>query len=343
MADLPLSDRVLDLQIGDDPPNRLDKALFHLLPEGTGISRTKMTKLIQAGAVSFDDVVIKGPKTKPVIGGIYHLRVPAPEPTHLSGEDIALDILYEDDEVIVLDKPVGMVVHPAPGARRGTLVHALIGYLGDGFRSIGNAQRPGIVHRIDKETSGLILVAKTAHAHFELSKQFADHTITRFYYALTKGVPNTNYARLRGLRGTCVEKDGALRIATQIGRHPKDRKRMAVVASGGRHAISRFYVRETYKDFALLKCALETGRTHQIRVHLNHIGHGIVGDKTYGTGRTVSEVYPMAQNFARQALHAATLGFSHPVSGEALEFRAPIPPDMADLIAALKENAAENP
>ncbi|MEO1563990.1 MAG: RluA family pseudouridine synthase [Pseudomonadota bacterium] len=327
--------------IPDNPPARLDKALFALLPDGTGISRTKITALIKEGAVQRNTgEVVTGPKVKPISGEVYFVTPPPPVALTLIGQDIPLAILFEDDHVIVLDKPVGLVMHPAPGAPDGTLVNALIHHLGAGLKDVGAEGRPGIVHRIDKETSGIVVVAKTPLAHMELSKQFADHSIDRQYLAVTKGVPDRADARLAGLRGVGFEDGGVIRVATQFGRHPTDRKRMAVLPDGGRHAITRFTLEERFgPQFALIRCRLQTGRTHQIRVHLSYLGHGLVGDRTYGTRRNVSADFPAAKEFPRQALHATVLGFVHPETRETLRFETKPPKDFTALCEAL-QNAA---
>ena len=238
-----------------------------------------------------------------------------------------------------------MVVHPAPGTPRGTLVNALLHHCGDSLSGIGGVRRPGIVHRIDKDTTGLLVVAKSDRAHHGLARQFEDHTVTRRYLAVVHGLPQAGDPRLRGLRGVTMEAGGVIRIATNLARHRTDRQRQAVVWEEGRHAVTRVRVMEAFADqAALVECWLETGRTHQIRVHLAYTGHGLVGDQTYGGRRKVAGRVPGAEEanlFPRQALHAATLGFDHPVTGERLEFAAPLPEDMAGLIAALRGNQAE--
>ncbi|MEO0343212.1 MAG: RluA family pseudouridine synthase [Pseudomonadota bacterium] len=326
------------IEIPDNAPVRLDKALFDCLPEGTGISRTKMTALIKAGAVVRDTgEVVAGPKVKPQMGDVFVLTLPKPEPSLLIGENIPLVILHEDEHLIVIDKPIGLVMHPAPGSPSGTLVNALIHHVGDGLLAVGASGRPGIVHRIDKDTSGIVVVAKTDLAHLKLAAQFADHSIEREYLAITKGVPDRADPRLAGLRGVGFEEGGWLRIATQFGRHPGDRKRMAVLAEGGRHAITRFQIEERLNQaFGLIRCRLETGRTHQIRVHLSYLGHGLVGDQSYGTRRMISRDFPEARGFGRQALHAARLGFLHPATRAFLRFESQPPDDFTGLCETLR-------
>jgi 23S rRNA pseudouridine1911/1915/1917 synthase len=230
-----------------------------------------------------------------------------------------------------------MVVHPAPGAERGTLVAALLHHCGASLSGIGGVARPGIVHRIDKDTSGLLVVAKTDAAHAGLAAQFAAHDLERSYLAVVWGVPDRADPRLAGQPAVSFEDGGWVRVEAAIARHRTDRKRMAVVA-GGRRAVTRFRVEARFgpaerPHTSLLRCRLETGRTHQIRVHLTHLGHPLVGDATYGRPRASP---PAAAAFPRQALHAATLGFVHPVTGASLRFESPAPPDLAQLMAALR-------
>jgi 23S rRNA pseudouridine1911/1915/1917 synthase len=235
-----------------------------------------------------------------------------------------------------------MVVHPAAGNPDGTLVNALIAHCGPSLTGIGGEGRPGIVHRIDKDTSGLLVVAKTEAAHHHLSAQFAAHSVERHYVALCHGAPDPADPRLRGVPGVAWEAGGVLRIATGIDRHRTDRQRQAVVIGGGRPAVTRVRVDERFGDppaVARLDCWLETGRTHQIRVHLAHAGHALIGDPVYGGRRRVPGRVAgadLANGFARQALHAATLGFVHPATRATLRFEAPPPPDLADLLAALQ-------
>jgi 23S rRNA pseudouridine1911/1915/1917 synthase len=245
----------------------------------------------------------------------------------------------------VVNKRAGMVVHPAPGSPEGTLVNALLHHFGDDLSGIGGEKRPGIVHRIDKDTSGLLVVAKSDRAHHGLATQFADHSMEREYQALCHGVPDVADPRLRGVKGVHVTPEGLIRITTQLARHKTDRQRQAVTYAGGRHAVTRVRVLESFGTppaAALVECRLETGRTHQIRVHMTHIGHALIGDDTYGGRRKLSDralgaVAAAAANaFPRQALHAATLGFIHPASGERLAFEAPMPDDMAALVGTFR-------
>ena len=258
-------------------------------------------------------------------------------------EDIPLDVVFEDDHLIIVNKPAGMVVHPAPGSETGTLVNALLHHFGGDLSGVGGEKRPGIVHRIDKDTSGLLVVAKSDAAHAGLAKQFADHSISRRYLAVTKGVPSKADPRLAGLRGVGFEDGGVIRVATNIARHKTDRKRMAVVQDAGRHAITRAALLEDFEHSALMECWLETGRTHQIRVHFSHIGHGLVGDPIYGLRKAMpssafeEDDLATVKGFARQALHARTLGFIHPVTDEKVEFTSEIPQDFHDLLEVLRK------
>ncbi len=335
---------------------RLDKALALLAAGIPGLSRSRIARLIATGAVTSDGgetVTEARRKVKP--GERFSLDIPAPQPIEPKPEDIPLDVIHEDADLIVVDKPAGMVVHPAPGAATGTLVNALLHHCGDSLAGIGGALRPGIVHRIDRQTSGLVVVAKSAAAHAGLSALFAAHDIERRYLGLAWGAPSRADPRLAGLPGVSFEPGGWVRIEAAIARHPTDRKRMAVAPQGprSRHAVTRLRALESFgpaeKPFAsLIECRLETGRTHQIRVHASHAGHALVGDPVYGRPRALSEkqVAPEAATalltFPRQALHAASLGFRHPVTGNTMSFEAPMPPDMHDLVTVLRRKRQNN-
>ncbi|QHQ33907.1 RluA family pseudouridine synthase [Algicella marina] len=334
------------LTVPDGAPLRLDKALAAALPEGSVLSRSRLQALIAEGAVAGPEGVMLDAKAKVTAGTVFRVAVPEAREMALAGENIPLDIAYEDDELIVVNKPAGMVVHPAPGAETGTLVQALLHHCGDSLSGIGGARRPGIVHRIDKETSGLLVVAKTDAAHQGLAAQFAAHDVEREYLALCWGAPSPMDPRLAGLPGVSFE-PGAVRIEGAIDRHRADRKRMAVVASGGRRAVTRVAVEEAFGSdekpvAARVRCWLETGRTHQIRVHMAHVGHALVGDPVYGRPRAVARgALPEAavaalRGFPRQALHAATLGFIHPETRERLRFSAGNPEDINLLLTALR-------
>jgi 23S rRNA pseudouridine1911/1915/1917 synthase len=341
---------VVTVTIGDTPPDRLDKALARDVPEAAALSRSRLARLLAEGAVTRDGLAVTDPKARVAVGEVYAIRVDPAAETATQAEDIPLSVVWEDDDLIVIDKPVGMVVHPAPGSYGGTLVNALLHHCGDTLSGVGGERRPGIVHRIDKDTSGLLVVAKSDRAHHGLAAQFEAHEVNRRYLALVHGVPDAADARLRGTRGVSFEAGGIVKVATRLARHKTDRQRQAVLWEGGRHAVTRARVLERFgtpPSAALLECWLETGRTHQIRVHMTHAGHALIGDQTYGgrrrlAARAVGDALAEAANsFPRQALHAATLGFLHPVTGEELEFASPLPPDMADLIAALRAGSKE--
>lgn len=330
--------------IGQDPPDRLDKALARDVPAEASLSRSRLARLIAGGAVRREGVPVTDAKARVAEGDIFEIHVETAAETAMAAEAIALDIRFEDDDIIVVDKPAGMVVHPAPGAPAGTLVNALLAHCGDGLSGVGGERRPGIVHRIDKDTSGLLVVAKTDRAHHGLAAQFAAHSVDRRYLALVHGVPDRADPRLNGIAGVSFEPGGLVRIATGLARHKTDRQRQAVT-KGGRHAVTRVRVVESFgrpPAAALVECRLETGRTHQIRVHMTHVGHALIGDPTYGARRRLSAAAlgaagaEAAAAFPRQALHAATLGFVHPATGEVLSFESPIPPDMAALLARLR-------
>lgn len=315
------------------------------MPDAAALSRSRLSRLIAEGAVRIDGAVTTDAKARVAQDALVEITVAAALQSHIGAEDIALDVIWEDDDLIVIDKPAGMVVHPAPGTPGGTLVNALIHHCGDSLSGVGGQKRPGIVHRIDKDTTGLLVAAKSDRAHHGLAAQFAAHTVERHYLAICHGVPDANDPRLHGIKGTSFEAGNILKIQTQLARHKTDRQRQAVLFHGGRHAVTRARVVEamgTPPAAGLLECWLETGRTHQIRVHLAHCGHGLIGDPVYGGRRKLSEkavgaaAAAAARGFARQALHAATLGFVHPVTDAALRFEAPMPADMAELLDALR-------
>jgi len=337
-------DTTLTVTIGEAAPARLDKALAAAVPAQASLSRSRLMRMIAEGAVARDGVPVTDPGARVAAGEVYRLTLaPAALPETLP-EAIPLTVLWEDADLIVIDKPAGMVVHPAPGSPSGTLVNALLHHCGDRLSGVGGVRRPGIVHRIDKDTTGLLVVAKSDRAHHGLARQFEAHAVTRRYLAVVHGLPDAACPRLRGLRGVSFEAAGIVRIATGLARHRTDRQRQAVVWEAGRHAVTRARVVEGFAgQAALLECWLETGRTHQIRVHLAYAGHGLLGDQTYGGRRRLPEGAPGAaagNGFARQALHAATLGFEHPVTGARLAFAAPLPPDIEALLAALRNGCS---
>jgi 23S rRNA pseudouridine1911/1915/1917 synthase len=303
-----------------------------------------LAKLLESGAISVDGEIVQDPRFKVLAGAQIVVSVPIAEESHIGPENIPLEVVFEDEHLIVVNKPAGMVVHPAPGTPNGTLVNALMHYCGDSLSGVGGMKRPGVVHRIDKETSGLLVAAKSDAAHQGLADQFAAHTVERRYLAICYGSPDSNDPRLRGIKGTSFEPGNILKVQTFLGRHRTDRQRQAVSFTTGRHAVTRARIVEllgTPPVAALIECWLETGRTHQIRVHMAHCGHSLIGDPVYGgrrklSAKTVGEAgIEAAATFARQALHAATLGFVHPITKESLSFEAVMPSDMTDLLSAL--------
>jgi 23S rRNA pseudouridine1911/1915/1917 synthase len=336
---------LVTFRIAADPPPRLDKALSRDVPEEAALSRTRLARLIAEGAVSVNGSPVTDPKSRISEGDSIAITVPQAQDSHIAAESIALDILFEDDDLIVIDKPAGMVVHPAPGSPGGTLVNALLHHCGETLSGVGGMKRPGIVHRIDKDTTGLLVVAKSDRAHHGLAAQFEDHSVERSYRAVVYGVPDAADPRLRGLRGVSFEPGNIIKITSGLARHRTDRQKQAVTFEGGRHAVTRARVLDTFGQppvAALMECWLETGRTHQIRVHMAHAGHGLVGDPVYGGRRKLplralsEEGLQAARDFPRQALHAAVLGFVHPVTGAHMQFEAPLPKDMVALIDALR-------
>lgn len=303
---------------------RLDKALAGLVPS---LSRERLKALIREGQVSShrgDPICDPARKVEP--GQSFTLHIPAAAPAEAQPQDIPLVIAYEDAALIVVDKPAGLVVHPAAGNLDGTLVNALLHHCTKGGKGqlsgIGGVARPGIVHRIDKDTSGLLVVAKSDAAHEGLARQFKDHSISRRYLAIVGGVP-------RPASGT---------VDTWIGRSDRDRKKMAVSGEGrGKHAVTHYRTIEAFGGAALVECRLETGRTHQVRVHMAHIGHPLLGDPAYGgRGKTKFSELLAKISFRRQALHAAALGFIHPITGERLDFESKMPADMQELLSQLR-------
>lgn len=300
---------------------RLDRALADV----SGLSRERIKALLDEGRVALAGRPAAQASLKPAEGTLFMIRVPAAAPAAAAAQDIPLSVVHEDAHLIVVDKPAGLVVHPAAGNLDGTLVNALLHHCRGQLSGIGGVARPGIVHRIDKDTSGLLVVAKTDAAHEGLARQFADHSIHRVYQAVTTGVPVPAAGTVRGA----------------IGRSERDRKKMALVADGrngaarGKHAVTHYRTVEVLSGAALVECRLETGRTHQVRVHLASIGHALVGDPVYG--RVSSQHRPLLARlgFRRQALHAAQLGFIHPASGESVHFTSMPPVDLRTLIVEL--------
>lgn len=335
--------RVLRIQIGPNPPPRLDRAIARHVPVDAALSRTRIARLISEGAVFREGHAALSPSSSVREGDEFEIHIPDAEETEAFPERIPLRVAHEDGDLIVVDKPAGMVVHPAPGSYRGTLVNALLHHCGDSLSGVGGRKRPGIVHRIDKDTSGLLVVAKNDHAHHWLSRQFESHEVERRYLALARGRPDPGDPRLLGLPEVEMEEGGVFRVASLIDRHRSNRQRQRVSKSSGRRAVTRFRAVEAFGggSLSLLECWLETGRTHQIRTHLSHIGHAVVGDALYGGGKKASardlgeSAASAVDAFPRQALHARSLGFAHP-DGRRLFFESPIPSDMRGLLDALR-------
>lgn len=302
---------------------RLDKWLAEALPE---ISRSRLKALIEAGQLRLDGQTVTDASRKLKGGESCLLSVPDAEQAEPEAEAIPLMVVYEDDQLIVIDKPAGMVVHPAAGNHSATLVNALLHHCSLSLSGIGGVKRPGIVHRLDKDTSGLLVAAKTDAAHQGLAAQFSAHTLTRAYRAVCWGVPSPRQGEIEG----------------NIGRSPSNRKKMAVVTRGGKPALTRYQVLKSFgTSAALVECRLATGRTHQIRVHMTAIGHPLVGDPLYGRGTARGkdlppEIKTPLTAFPRQALHAFLLGFSHPTTGEQLLFESKTPYDFNSLISSLE-------
>lgn len=306
---------------------RLDRALVALFPD---LSRARLQDLVREGHVSRDGSVIRDPSAKVAAGARLSLDLPPPTDPVPAAEAADLVIVYEDDDLVVVDKPAGLVVHPAPGHAGGTLVNALIAHCGASLSGVGGVRRPGIVHRLDKDTSGLIVVAKNDTAHHGLAAQFADHGKTgpleRAYLAFAWGTPSPA--------------TGTIRASLARSRH--NREKIAVVSDeAGRHAVTHYAVLERYGEASLVRCRLETGRTHQIRVHLAHAGHPLLGDAVYGAAfrtkaaRLSVPAKAALEALGRQALHAELLGFAHPRTGKTLRFESPFPPELAALKVSL--------
>ena len=337
-----LADEALDDAIDDEPElagapselrqvdlaaehagGRLDKTLANLVPD---MSRARVQGLLAHGLISLDGAVLTDASAK-AKAGRYRIEIPAPIPAEPRPENLPLRVLFEDEHLIVIDKAAGMAVHPAPGHDSGTLVNALLHHCGASLSGIGGVARPGIVHRLDKDTSGVMVAAKSDKAHHGLAALFERHDIDRVYVALTRGAPAPP-------SGTLI---------TRIGRSSTDRKKMAVLKSGGREAVTHYRVERAFGPparpvAARIACRLETGRTHQIRVHLASKGAPCLGDPVYGSSQPVQAVRDAIaeSGLKRQALHAAVLGFVHPVTGQALRFESPLPPDMAGLETRLE-------
>lgn len=339
-----------DVREADEPVSREETSfVFSVAPErggarldrflaaeatsaGADLSRTRLKSLIEAGCVAVDGATVTDASAPVRMGQTVSLLAPPPSDPKPAGENIPLAIVFEDAHLLVVDKPAGLVVHPAAGHQAGTLVNALIAHCGASLSGIGGVRRPGIVHRLDKDTSGLLVVAKTDAAHQGLAKLFADHGrtlgLTREYMAFVWGAP----ARPSGV------------IDAALGRHAVDREKIAIVAAGrGRHAVTHWRVVENFGgEASVIACQLETGRTHQIRVHMAHIGHPLLGDPVYGKSfktkatRLSANAQACLNALGRQALHAAALGFPHPLTGASLKLESALPPDLGDLREALR-------
>ena len=310
---------VLDARVAEDAEGwRLDRALAVAIPT---LSRERLKSLISSGQViGPQGGPVRDPASKAIPGGVYSVTIPAPKAAHNAPQDIALEILFEDDHLLVVEKPSGMVVHPAAGNFDGTLVNALLHHCAGRLSGIGGVARPGIVHRIDKDTSGLLVVAKTDVAHEGLAAQFARHSIHRLYLAIVAGLPMPS-------SGT---------IDAPLARSAANRKKIAIVEGArGKRAVTHYRMLRPLREAALTECRLETGRTHQVRVHMASIGHPLLGDPVYGRTRPAHREVLKRLNFHRQALHAAELGFVHPVSKENLTFKSPLPSDIQELFGAL--------
>jgi 23S rRNA pseudouridine1911/1915/1917 synthase len=296
---------------------RLDRALADAVPT---LSRERLKSLIRSGAVDASGSLVRDPALKVRGDETLRVSVPEPEPTRNEPQDIPLRVVFEDEHLLVVDKPAGLVVHPAAGNRDGTLVNALLHHCGGSLSGIGGVARPGIVHRIDKDTSGLLVVAKTDVAHEGLARQFAAHSIERRYLAIVSGVP-------KAAGGT---------VDAALARSSTNRKKIAIVETGrGKRAVTHWQRLSVLRDAALVECRLETGRTHQVRVHMASIGHALIGDPVYGRAGKTHRKLLEEIDFHRQALHAAELGFVHPVTKHRLSFASAIPADMQELLDAL--------
>lgn len=302
---------------------RLDKFLSQSFVD---ISRSQIQRLIEQGYVTCDDDTLVDNAFKVKLGDIYQLVIPEPREADPEPENIPLDIVFEDDDIVVVNKPAGMTVHPAPGSWNGTLVNALLYHCRDNLSGIGGVKRPGIVHRIDKDTSGLLVVAKNDFSHHHLCAQFFDHSIERTYFAVVHGMPNPVQGR----------------IEANIGRSKFDRKKMAILKDGGKVAVTNYKLIQNFHNIAsLVQCNLETGRTHQIRVHMASLGCNLVGDQLYSKSVKTnikgveSSMLKYINNFSRQALHATTLGFIHPKSGAFVSFSSEFPNDFNELLKNL--------
>ena len=307
---------IFEARISDSADGwRLDRALADAVPT---LSRERLKALISSGNVTGPDGLARDPARKALAGMLFSVAVPDPEPAHNEAQDIALNVVFEDEHLIVIDKQAGLVVHPAAGNFDGTLVNALLHHCAGQLSGIGGIARPGIVHRIDKDTSGLMVAAKTDRAHEGLARQFKAHSIDRRYRAIVAGRP--------------IPPAGT--VDAPLARSSSNRKKIAIV-QGGKRAVTHYRAIQMLRHAAMVECTLETGRTHQVRVHMASIGHPLLGDPVYGRARAEHREVLETLNFRRQALHAAHLGFIHPVNSHALAFESEIPADMQELFNKL--------
>jgi 23S rRNA pseudouridine1911/1915/1917 synthase len=298
-------------------PGRLDRALCDALPQ---LSRARIQALVASNALLISGLTETDASAKKFAGQSFCLTIPPARPDKAQAQVIDLIIPYEDDHLLIVDKPAGLVVHPSAGHADGTLVNALLHHCAGRLSGIGGVERPGIVHRIDKDTSGLLVIAKSDAAHEGLAVLFAEHNIVRQYCAIVSGVPAPPAGTIR----------------TQIGRSNIDRKKMAVLRDDkGKHAVTHYRTEKSFKSAAMVSCTLETGRTHQVRVHMAHLGHPLIGDGTYSNRQKTYKIGPNRSVFARQALHAAKLGFIHPITGEDMQFESELPDDIQELLSEL--------
>lgn len=317
LAEEPSPTRRLEVTLDESAAGqRLDRALADALPE---LSRVRVQAMLAEGRVTRDGVPVSDASARAKPGQHIVIDIPAPIDAYPQPQDIPLTVVFEDDEMLVIDKQAGLVVHPGAGNHDQTLVNALLFHCGGTLSGIGGVRRPGIVHRLDKDTSGLMVVAKTDRAHIALSSQLQNRTLKRIYNAVVWGQPMPRTGRIEG----------------NIGRSPNDRKRMALVSHGGKPAVTHYRTLESYKTASLVECRLETGRTHQIRVHMAHIGHPLVGDPVYGLKRLPKDAPAVAKSLPRQALHATQVTFLHPLTNIEMCYSSPVSRDIASLIAGM--------
>ena len=340
-------DRKFKIVVPENYTGRLDAFLYEFLPRDFSLSRSKIKAHIQNGSLMRENTLIFEPSKKVKPNEVFLFTIPKLKSSKVVPQDIPLEIIYEDKYILVINKPSGLVVHPGSGVSEGTLINALLFICGSSIANVGSSKRPGIVHRLDKLTSGLLVVAKTEKAYQGLIPQFANHSITRQYHALVWGSIERSFDKLKASFVDVEKNADHFKFSSQIGRHPFDRKKMSVLERGGKSAISKFREIDSFNHdgkltTSLVKCELETGRTHQIRVHLSHLGNPIIGDPVYGKKfkRSVfhSDESTFLTGFERQALHATSLGFNHPISEEYVEFKVKPPEDFSNLLRYLSKS-----